>query len=77
MMMYISFFVQYKTGELRHVTINVRWRTTTMTTVTVFVKILLIPLSKTYLENTIVSSAHHGTHAVSISYGSIAQLIPS
>ena len=48
-----------------------------MTTVTVFVKILLIPLSKIYLENTIVSSAHHGTHAVSISYGSIAQLILS
>ena len=48
-----------------------------MTTVTVFVKILLIPLSKIYLENTIVSSAHYATHAVSISYGSIAQLIPS
>ena len=58
MMIYISFCVRDKTGVLTCFANNVLWRASTMSTITVFVKIVLIPLSKIYIQKLHLSSLH-------------------
>ena len=57
-MIYISFCVRDKTGVLTCFANNVLRRGSTMSTITVFVKILLIPLSKIYIQKLHLSSLH-------------------
>ena len=67
MMIYISFCVRDKTDIFTCVAINVLWRTSAISTFTVFVKILLIQISKIYIKKTVVFIAHFGTSAAPIS----------
>ena len=73
MMIYISFCVRDKTGVFTCVAVNVLWRASKMSTITVFVKIILVVRFKIYTKNTLVFTEHFETGAVPISHASIPQ----